>query len=151
MYNGNSKYYELPNSQEKNWLLNYADNSDISSTWMDTFLDKDKQVGRVSLQVIDIGTKEMKEIRTKLRGQIDQIFDKEKYNVKMTGSSVVFLEGTTYLVKNLFTSLFLAILLISLFMAWMFNTARTIAPTISKLVILVFIIIVNVISNQFLE
>ena len=124
VYNGNSKYYELPNSQEKNWLLNYADNSDISSTWMDTFLDKDKQVGRVSLQVIDIGTKEMKEIRTKLRGQIDQIFDKEKYNVKMTGSSVVFLEGTTYLVKNLFTSLFLAILLISLFMAWMFNSFR---------------------------
>jgi predicted RND superfamily exporter protein len=124
VYNGNSKYYELPNSQEKNWLLNYADNSDISSTWMDTFLDKDKQVGRVSLQVIDIGTKEMKEIRTKLRGQIDQIFDKEKYDVKMTGSSVVFLEGTTYLVKNLFTSLFLAILLISLFMAWMFNSFR---------------------------
>ncbi|MEJ6734958.1 MAG: MMPL family transporter [Flavobacteriales bacterium] len=124
VYNGNSKYYELPNSQEKNWLLNYADNSDISSTWMDTFLDEDKQVGRVSLQVTDIGTKEMKEIRTKLRGQIDQIFDKEKYNVKMTGSSVVFLEGTTYLVKNLFTSLFLAILLISLFMAWMFNSFR---------------------------
>jgi len=124
VYNGNSKYYELPNSQEKNWLLNYADNSDISSTWMDTFLDEDKQVGRVSLQVTDIGTKEMKEIRTKLRGQIDQIFDKEKYNVKMTGSSVVFLEGTTYLVTNLFTSLFLAILLISLFMAWMFNSFR---------------------------
>jgi predicted RND superfamily exporter protein len=124
VYNGNSKFYELPNSQEKGWLLNYADNSDVSSNWMETFLDKDKQVGRVSLQVVDIGTKEMNEIRIKLRDQIDQIFDKEKYNVKITGSSVVFLEGTTYLVKNLFTSLFLAILLISLFMAWMFNSFR---------------------------
>jgi predicted RND superfamily exporter protein len=124
VYNGNSKFYELPNSQEKGWLLNYADNSDVSSNWMETFLDKDKQVGRVSCQVVDIGTKEMNEIRIKLRDQIDQIFDKEKYNVKITGSSVVFLEGTTYLVKNLFTSLFLAILLISLFMAWMFNSFR---------------------------
>lgn len=124
VYNGNSKFYELPNSQEKGWLLNYADNSDVSSNWMETFLDKDKQVGRISLQVVDIGTKEMNDIRKKLRVQIDQIFDKEKFNVKMTGSSVVFLEGTTYLVKNLFTSLFLAILLISLFMAWMFNSFR---------------------------
>lgn len=124
VYNGNSKFYELPNSQEKGWLLNYADNSDVSSDWMETFLDKDKQVGRISLQVVDIGTKEMNDIREKLRVQIDQIFDKEKYDVKLTGSSVVFLEGTTYLVKNLFTSLFLAILLISLFMAWMFNSFR---------------------------
>jgi predicted RND superfamily exporter protein len=124
VYNGNTKFYELPNSQEKNWLLNYADNSDASSQWLDAFLDKDKQVGRISLQVVDIGTKEMNEIREKLKGQIDQIFDKEKYDVKITGSSVVFLEGTTYLVKNLFISLFLAVLLISLFMAWMFNSFR---------------------------
>lgn len=123
-YNGNSKYYQLPNSQEKNWLLNYADNSKTSSDWLDAFVDQDKQVGRISLQVIDIGTSQMNEIKTKLRSQIDQIFDKEKYDIKITGSSVVFLKGTTYLVKNLFTSLFLAVLLISLFMAWMFNSFR---------------------------
>ena len=52
---------------------------------------------------------------------VDKIFDPEKYNVVLTGTSIVFLEGTSYLVKNLFTSLMLAVLLISIFMAWMFK------------------------------
>ena len=124
IYNGQAKFYELPNSQEKNWLLNYAENSGDSDSWTNSFVDDKKQVGRISLQVVDIGTSKMKEIRQKLQTQIDQIFDKEKYDVKLTGSSVVFLEGTTYLVKNLLISLFLAVLLISLFMAWMFNSFR---------------------------
>ena len=54
------------------------------------------QVGRVSVQLADIGTSEMELLKTKLRGQIDQIFDPEKYDIKLTGTSVVFLEGTTY-------------------------------------------------------
>ncbi len=124
IYNGNPDFYDLPNSQEKNWLLNYTKNSDIPSGWMGSFVDENLQVGRISLQVTDIGTTEMKEIKKKLRTQIDGIFNPEKYNVKITGSSVVFLEGTTYLVKNLFISLALAVLLISLFMAWMFNSFR---------------------------
>lgn len=124
MYNGDEKYYELPNSQEKNWLLKYAENSTGSESWTNSFVDANNQVGRISLQVVDIGTSQMKQIRDKLSLQIDQIFDKEKYDVMLTGTSVVFLEGTTYLVKNLLISLFLAVLLISLFMAWMFNSFR---------------------------
>ena len=58
----------------------------------------------------------MKEIKKDLRLIIDELFNPEKYKVILTGTSVVFLEGTTYLVTNLFVSLFLAILLISIFM-----------------------------------
>lgn len=124
IYNGDPDFYDLPNSQEKNWLLNYTKNSNVPPDWMSSFVDQDRQVGRISLQITDIGTSEMKDIKTKLRAQIDEIFDPEKYDVKITGSSVVFLEGTTYLVKNLFISLALAVLLISMFMAWMFNSFR---------------------------
>jgi predicted RND superfamily exporter protein len=72
----------------------------------------------------------MKEIKLKLREQVDKIFDPEKYNVVLTGTSIVFLEGTSYLVKNLFTSLMLAVLLISIFMAWMFNSFRMVVVSL---------------------
>ena len=72
------------------------------------------------MQLYDIGISDGG-VETKVKKQINEIFEVEKYDVKLTGTSVVFLEGTTYLVRNLFISLFLAVLLISLFMAWMFN------------------------------
>jgi predicted RND superfamily exporter protein len=97
---------------------------------MNSFIDENKQIGRVSLYVGDIGTSRMKEIKLKLREQVDKIFDPEKYNVVLTGTSIVFLEGTSYLVKNLFTSLMLAVLLISIFMAWMFNSFRMVVVSL---------------------
>ena len=124
IYNNNPDFYELPNSQEKSWLMSYTNNSETPSQWTDSFVDDELQVARISTQLTDIGTKQMNVIKKKLRAQVDQIFDAEKYDVRLTGASVVFLEGTKYLVSNLFTSLFLAILLISAFMAWMFNSFR---------------------------
>ena len=130
IYNGKKEFYKLPNSQEKKWLLDYTLNSDSPNQWMNSFFDENKQIGRISLQVADIGTSRMKEIKQNLRLKVDEIFDSEKYNVILTGASVVFLEGTTYLVKNLFISLFLAVLLISIFMAWMFNSFRMVVVSL---------------------
>ena len=59
-----------------------------------------------------------------IKPQVDSIFSKEKYDVTLTGTSVVFLKGTGYLVHNLFTSLALAILLISGIMAFLFSSLR---------------------------
>ena len=130
IYNGEESFYTLPNSQEKRWLLDYTLKNESSNTWMDDLVDKNKQVGRVSLYVTDIGTSRMKEIKKDLRLLIDELFNPEKYKVILTGTSVVFLEGTNYLVKNLFVSLFLAILLISVFMAWMFNSFRMVVVSL---------------------
>ncbi len=129
-YNGNIAYYDMPNSQEKNWILSYAKNSKSQQDWVNTYVDEDMQVGRLSVQLADIGTSQMEALKTKLKGQIDQIFDTEKYDIKLTGTSVVFLEGTKYLVRNLFVSLFLAVILISIFMAWMFNSFRMVVVSL---------------------
>ncbi|MEC8273754.1 MAG: MMPL family transporter, partial [Bacteroidota bacterium] len=130
IYNGEKQFYTLPNSQEKRWLLDYTLNSESPSEWMDALVDENQQIGRVSLYVSDIGTSRMKELKDELRLKIDQIFNPDKYKVILTGTSIVFLEGTTYLVKNLFISLFLAILLISIFMAWMFNSFRMVVVSL---------------------
>ena len=100
IYNGEKQFYTLPNSQEKRWLLDYTINSESPSEWMDALVDENQQIGRVSLYVTDIGTSRMKELKDELRLKIDQIFNPEKYKVILTGTSVVFLEGTTYLGKK---------------------------------------------------
>ena len=130
IYNGEEQFYTLPNSQEKRWLFDYTIKSESLNKSMEALIDKNKQVGRISLYITDIGTSRMNEIKKDLRLMIDELFNPEKYKVILTGTSVVFLEGTTYLVKNLFISLFLAILLISVFMAWMFNSFRMVVVSL---------------------
>lgn len=123
-YNGNPKYYELPTSQERSWIMSYLSNTNDNSSLMTSFVDSTGQIARVSARMADIGTQEMKRLKAELRPEIDKIFNPEKYDVDITGSSVLFLEGTNYLIKNLFTSLMLAVVLIALFMAFMFSSWR---------------------------
>jgi uncharacterized protein len=66
----------------------------------------------------------MDELMASLRGVVDGIFDPDDYRVLLTGTSVVFLEGSKYMVTNLIISLILAIVLISGIMALLFNSLR---------------------------
>jgi len=74
----------------------------------------------------DVNTSRMEEIEARLLENIAKIFPAERYNVYMTGSALLFLKGTKYLVKNLIMSLALAIGLIALFMAYLFRSFRMI-------------------------
>jgi hypothetical protein len=56
--------------------------------------------------------------------KIDAIFPPDKYDVEITGTSVVFLKGSDYMVKNLFYSLLLAVFAISILMALLFTSAK---------------------------
>ena len=124
-YNGKESYYGVPGTQERNFILSYVgkmkgDNTDIVSSFVDSL----KQRTRISYRVEDIGSTKMKELHNDIKATIDSVFSPEKYVTSVTGSSVVFFKGTDYLIKNLFTSLMLAILLIASFMAWMFSSKR---------------------------
>lgn len=79
---------------------------------------------RVKCNVKDIGTQRMAVLEQNIQADLDGIFEDERYSTLITGSSIVFFKGTQYLIKNLFTSLILAVLLIALFMAWMFRSKR---------------------------
>ena len=130
-YNGNPDYYSLPSSQEKNFILKYAKNTlGDSGDIFNSFIDSTKSVARISARMKDIGTKQMRALRDSIKPKIDAIFNPEKYDVSITGTSVLFLEGTTYLVKNLFSSLLLAISLIAILMAWMFSSSRMVVVSL---------------------
>ena len=130
-YNGDTNFYEIPNSQEKGWISSYIKNSQYENKLSDiTLSDSLNQIARISMRMTDISTPRLDSLMAVLQPKIDKIFDSEKYNVSMTGSSIVFLTGTKYLIKNLFTSLFLVIVLISIFMAWMFNSFRMVVVSL---------------------
>ncbi|WP_299776841.1 efflux RND transporter permease subunit [uncultured Formosa sp.] len=123
-YNGNPKYYQLPTSQESSFILSYAKNSSNDTELLQSFVDSTGRYARITTFMKDIGTDKMQSIEDKLQTKIDKLFPDDRYKVIMTGKALVFQKGTTYLVKNLAISLTLAILLISLFMAYMFRSFK---------------------------
>ena len=125
-YNGNPKYYQLPTSQENNFILSYAKNSSTDVDLLKNFVDSTGQYARVTTFMKDIGTDKMERIQEQLQTKIDKVFPEERYEVTMTGKALVFQKGTKYLVRNLVISLSLAIFLISVFMAYLFRSVRMI-------------------------
>ena len=130
--NGKRSGYRLPiSSGEKMKLRSYtrkteekAQGNKNASSVSRNFLDSSKTITRISAQIADIGTLEMDALMKELRPKIDSIFPPLKYDVTLTGTSIVFLEGTHYLVNNLAISISLAILLIALVMALLFSSVR---------------------------
>ena len=61
----------------------------------------------------------MDALKDSLEIKVQEIFNPSLYDVNFTGFSVVFLKSTKYLVRNLCVSLFIAIVLIAIFMAIM--------------------------------
>ena len=125
-YNGNTKYYQLPTSQENSFILSYAKNSSSNVDLLKNFVDSTGQYARITTFMKDIGTDKMERIEENLQTKIDKVFPKDRYNISMTGKALLFQKGTKYLVKNLVISLTLAIFLIALFMAYMFRSGRMI-------------------------
>lgn len=124
-YNGMPEFYTLPSNRDLSFMKRYVgEDAKTNNKLIEKFIGGDKSENRVTVQIADIGTKRMEELLTVLQKEIAEIFPSDKYKVVTTGSSLIFVKGTKYLVKNLFTSLALAILLISIFMAIMFRSWR---------------------------
>ncbi|MDO6603651.1 efflux RND transporter permease subunit [Arenibacter palladensis] len=138
-YSGIPKYYQLPTSQENTFIMDVARKSSDNGNLLSSFVDSTGQVARMTTYMKDVKTSRMETIEAKLKENIDKIFPSDRYKVTMTGSALLFLKGTKYLVKNLIMSLALAIGLIALFMAYLFRSFRMIVisliPNLLPLVI----------------
>ena len=138
-YNGIPKYYQLPTSQENNFILDIARKSKDNGNLLQSFVDSTGQVARITTFMQDMKTDRMEEIEQELREEAAKIFPEERYDVSLTGKALLFLKGTKFLVRNLVLSLALAIGLISLLMAYLFRSFRMIVisliPNLLPLVI----------------
>jgi predicted RND superfamily exporter protein len=124
-YRGDVAMYDIPSAQEQGFILRYVPRMDSERrTLMNSFMDEDMQVTRISVQMANIGTRDIQRITDELAPVIDAIFPPDQFDVTLTGTSIVFLKGTDYLVSNLLTSLIIAIIAITLMMALLFTSFK---------------------------
>ena len=124
-YNGNPKYYQLPTAQENAFIMSYAKNTSNNLSLLKNYVDTTGQYARITTFIKNSGIDEMDRIEEALNNEIKKQFD-DRYEVSITGKAYLFQKGTNFLIKNLILSLTLAIILISLFMAYMFRSFRMI-------------------------
>lgn len=138
-YNGDPQFFRIPNDMEKNFVLSYLANSGGNSDMLKGFIDSNKQVARISFQMADVGSKRMNVLMEELKPRIDSILNPEKFDVLLTGSSIIFSKGTDYMLRHLMESILLAIVLISLLRLFQFRDLRimfiSLLPNIIPLII----------------
>ncbi len=133
---GDPKYFVLPGIDELSKLKDY--NSSLSGGKQNLakgFIDSTKRYTRVSFQIADCGTVRTNELIKELQPKIDTIFnynaetnelykkgDKQGYDAKITGNSVIFAWQNEFLQGNLIESTFQAIVLICIIMALLFRS-----------------------------
>ncbi|MCK9204850.1 MAG: MMPL family transporter [Bacteroidales bacterium] len=126
-YGGDPQYFSLPDGNELTFMADYIPTfKSAKRSILNNFLDSNYQVTRISVQMANVGTNKIDSIQKSLRPKIDSIFNPAKYTVTLTGTSVVFLKGTNFLIRNLWESIALAVVIIALLLAFLFTSWRMI-------------------------
>ena len=125
-YNGNPKYFQVPTAQENSFILSYAKNSSSEVDLLKNFVDSTGQYTRITTFMKDMKIERMERIEEELNAEIQKVMPSERFEVFLTGKAYLFQKGTYFLVDNLVASLGLAVVLISLFMAYLFRNFRMI-------------------------
>ncbi|PWU02057.1 MAG: RND transporter [Bacteroidetes bacterium] len=131
-FDGDTNNYALPtNFVEGAFLSDYlktkkdtAASKNSFQKLMAAFMDSNKQVTRVSVNMADVGSKRLPEILTDLKAKSNQLFDSTKFNIQFTGTSITFLEGSRFIINGLKESIMWAFLLIALCMLYLFRSFR---------------------------
>lgn len=126
-YNNNPKYYDLPNRRDQRFIFRYLRGGTDSSSIVNTFVDSAQQSMRSSFKVADIGSNRLDSlIKNVVQTKIDSLFNDSNIEAKATGTTLLFVKGNSFLVKNLRTSLILAFCIIAVIMGFLFRNFKMI-------------------------
>ncbi len=130
-YGGDSGSYKMPADMiEASFILPYlrtkkgADKSNMFGKLINSFIDSTKQKARISVNMADIGSKRLPLLLDSIRSQTNELFDSTKFTVTLTGTSIVFLEGSKFIINSLRDSLILAFIMIFGCMIVLFRSWR---------------------------
>ena len=130
-YDGDSNNYSMPNAFDGAFMADYlkagknsGSNEGSFQKLMSAFIDSNKQVTRISINMADVGSKRMPEIIDSLEQRATHFFDTSKIHLTFTGTSITFLEGSRFIIQGLKESIFWAFLLISFCMLYLFRSLR---------------------------
>jgi len=146
-YNGDSSNYAVPNQFDLGFLAPYlrmkggstAGPASTFSKLVSSFMDSTKQVARLSVNMKDVGSQKLPVLLDSLEPKVTAIFDTAHYKVTFTGTSVIFQEGTRFIINGLMESIILAFVLIMFCMLYLFRSWRmliiSLIPNVIPLVV----------------
>lgn len=147
-FEGDSSNYSMPAEYDLPALAGYlsmksdssaAANKNSFAKLVATFMDSTRQEARISVNMADIGTARLPMLIDSIQHKADQLFDSTRYHVTLTGTSVTFLEGSSFIINGLKDSIFYAFILIALCMLYLFRSWRillcSLIPNVVPLVI----------------
>lgn len=145
-YEGDSTSFSMPSSHDLPALSQYlnfrTDSNQPKNNFaklISSFMDDERKEARISVNMADVGSERLPFILDSIQQKAGTLFDKEDYNVILTGTSVTFLEGSQYIIDGLKESIFWAFLLISLCMLILFRSFKilicSLIPNLVPLVI----------------
>lgn len=128
-YDGDSSSYGLPNMFDGAFIQPYlrggqGDKNSMFNKLIASFMDSTRQKTRISLNMADVGSKKLPVLLDSIQPKAYQLFDSSRYEVSFTGTSVVFLEGSKFIINSLRDSLILAFLMIFGCMIFLFRSWR---------------------------
>jgi len=146
-YGGDSSYYGLPASQMEiaflgpylNMRTDSSSKKNVMSKLLSSFIDSNRQATRLSVNMADIGSMRLPGVLQEIQQRSSELFDSTKYSVQFTGSSVTFLEGSSFIINGLKQSIVWAFVLIASCMLYLFRSLRillcSLIPNVIPLVI----------------
>ncbi|ANI89523.1 RND transporter [Arachidicoccus ginsenosidimutans] len=149
-YEGDSTYYGIPTDFDLPFMANYikslnsqsknvAQSKSVLSSMLKSFIDTSKQKARISINMKDVGTLKLPEMLKNYQQKANEIFDTAHYKVTFTGTTITFLEGSTFIINGLKESIFWAFVLIAVAMLYLFRSARillcSLIPNVIPLVV----------------
>jgi hypothetical protein len=159
-YGGDSASYAVPNQFDMPFLSSYLEGppnttppnttppngtpaptikKNALTQLLKSFVDSNQQELRISVNMADVGSRRLPLILDSLQKRSASLFDSSKYKVTFTGSSVTFLEGSSFIIKGLKDSIQWAFLLIAACMLLLFRSLRilicSLVPNIIPLIV----------------
>jgi predicted RND superfamily exporter protein len=147
-FDGDSSSYTIPYEGDLVFMAPYLQaKPDTAATasqksfakLMNSFMDSTQQMARISINMKDVGSAQLPILLNDFQHKANEIFDTASYHVIFTGSSISFLEGSSFIIKGLKESIFWAFLLITLCMLYLFRSFRilvcSLIPNLIPLVI----------------
>ncbi len=137
-FGGDTANYQVPGDMiQAAFVLPYlrtnkggSDSNSMFNKLLYSFIDKDKQKARISVNIADVGSHKLPALLQAIKPKADSLFNPSKFDVTYTGTSVTFLEGSKFIVNSLRDSLILAFLIIFGCMIAVFRSWRIVVISI---------------------
>lgn len=145
-FEGDSSSYRMPSEFDMPGMIEYLKFKNDSgatknsfSRLVSSFMDSSRKQVRISVSMADVGSARLPQILDTINEKAAQLFPKDKYEVQLTGTSITFLEGTSFIIHGLKESIIWAFILIALCMLYLFRSFMilfcSLIPNIIPLVI----------------